>query len=176
MNKLLCIFSLFIFNFGYCLGSSLSRSAINHLLDSSHGEELTVLLRYHRYDSVDLKDKQGRTVLFYAKYPESIALLVNAKVDIDHQDVDGETALSNALLNSNSSMKLIRGLVGARANPWVRTNGKSVIERFTFDKECQGVDSIYFDDKNLGYIETSTFKDRATRGEEILITIRAAAV
>ena len=43
--------------------SSLDRSVINHLLDSSHGEELTVLLRHHRHDSVGLKNKKGKSIL-----------------------------------------------------------------------------------------------------------------
>jgi len=138
---------------------------------------IAAVSKYCRDHNVDKVDGKGRTLLFLVKYPESVKLLVAAKVGINHRDVDGETALSRALLNSHSTIKLIEGLVGAGANPWIiSSNGKSVVERLTIYEKCRRVDAIYFDDKYLGYVETSIFKDGATRGEKILKIIRAAAV
>ena len=63
-------------------------------------------------------DKNGKTELFYAKTAEEVKLLLEKGIDINHQDLNGNTALMAAskYSNTSSTQETVEVLIKAGAN------------------------------------------------------------
>jgi hypothetical protein len=170
MSKII-LFVLFVLVIPvFCLGSSFSVSQTKgsvalaakkkekRIAVSSKNKKkrIDLLRRYCESHLVNQYDYTGVTRLFRVKFPYEVDFLARAKANINHQNFNGETALSRALSKPQSA-RLIYSLLKFRADPLVENNsGKSVLSRL-FYNEASGF--LSFDGKYLGAVKTSRGKE-----------------
>lgn len=84
-----------------------------------HGDFSAVKRELHNGVDVDLQDNEGRTALILSAYCDHIKIakyLLRKHADVNHADINGETALMQAMRNKRGNLEIVKLLIAQHAD------------------------------------------------------------